>query len=143
VTVDVEPGADETVADDRSFEEVLSRVTENALKFTPAGSPLRLEVRRRGDEALVVVADRGPGIPEADRERVFHAFEQGDDGPTRPHGGLGAGLYISRRLVEAHGGRMWIDETPGGGTTVLFSIPQPRSSDSPVVEDADVSVVRR
>jgi two-component system sensor histidine kinase KdpD len=67
------------------------------------------------------VTDRGPGIPVADRERVFEAFYRGDAAPERS--GSGLGLAIARAIVVAHGGRIWIEGAPGGGTAVVFELP--------------------
>ena len=67
------------------------------------------------------MADQGAGIPEAERERVFEAFYRGDAAPERP--GSGLGLAIAQAIVVAHGGRIWIEGAPGGGTVVVFELP--------------------
>ena len=67
------------------------------------------------------MADQGAGIPEPERERVFEAFYRGDAAPERP--GSGLGLAIAQAVVVAHGGRIWIDGAPGGGTVVVFELP--------------------
>ncbi|MDQ3209997.1 MAG: sensor histidine kinase, partial [Actinomycetota bacterium] len=74
------------------------------------------------DQVVVRVADRGPGIAEEDRERVFEAFYRGASSPDSP--GTGLGLAIANAIVKAHGGRIWIDETPDGGACLAFEIPQ-------------------
>jgi signal transduction histidine kinase len=128
VEVSVDPEAARIKSDREFLREVLGYLVDNALKFSPEGSPIALRVTLGDGEVLVEVADRGPGLPD-DREAIFEAFHQGDSSSTRAHGGLGLGLYLSKHLVEAHGGQIWADDTPGGGATVRFSIPQRRSSD--------------
>ena len=73
------------------------------------------------DTVQVRVSDQGDGIPEAERERVFEAFYRGDAAPERP--GSGLGLAIAHAVVVAHGGRIWIEGAPGGGTVVVFELP--------------------
>lgn len=112
------------------FEEILSHLIDNAAKFSPGASPIRLEARRGDQELIFSVIDRGPGVPESKRKDVFRSFTQGDGSSTRVHGGLGVGLYICRELVDALGGRICVEETPGGGATFRFVLPQRRPSDA-------------
>lgn len=130
VEIAVEPGAEWVMADESDLGEVLLHLVENALEFTPDGSRLELSARRMERELRLSVADHGPGVPEADRERIFGGFEQGDASSTREHGGLGIGLYVCREVVDAHGGRIWVEDTPGGGATFICGIPQRRESDT-------------
>lgn len=130
VEIAVEPGAEWVMADESDLGEVLLHLVENALEFTPDGSRLELSARRMERELRLSVADHGPGVPEADRERIFGGFEQGDASSTREHGGLGIGLYVCREVVDAHGGRIWVEDTPGGGATFVCAIPQRRASDT-------------
>jgi two-component system, OmpR family, sensor histidine kinase KdpD len=101
------------------IDHVLTNLLENAARHTPAGTPVAVRLSSDSDEVRVEVADRGPGVRPEDRERVFLPFERG---PTRV-GGTGLGLAIARGLVEAHGGRLWVDEAPGGGARFTFSLP--------------------
>jgi two-component system sensor histidine kinase KdpD len=103
------------------LELVVIVMLENALRFAPANSQIDVVVEStmRG-ECTVRVVDHGPGIPAAHREAVFEEFVRLD----RDGAGSGLGLTIARTMVEAHGGRMWIQETPGGGATVVASLPQ-------------------
>lgn len=122
-------------ADPRRVEQVLLNLLENAQKFSPPEAPIALRAERQGREVVVAVSDSGPGIPPAERERVFERFYQ----IARPHrrnvGGTGLGLAICKALVEAHGGRIWVDETPVGGARVQFTLPAlpNEEDDTPVV----------
>ena len=87
------------------------------------GEPVRVTVEVRGADVVTTVADRGPGIPLADRERVFERFTRLGDHLTRRVGGAGLGLFIARRLVEGMGGVISVDAAPEGGAAVTFSLP--------------------
>ena len=100
------------------IEQVLTNVLENAARFSPERSAISVSAARWQDRVQVRVADRGAGIPPDQRERVFEPFIKSDDST-----GTGLGLSIARPIIEAHGGRMWIEGTPGGGTTVVFELP--------------------
>jgi PAS domain S-box-containing protein len=116
------PQLPEVFADPDKVEQVLTNVLENAVKYTDRGV-VEVTGAADGDHVLVSVADQGEGIPEEQRQSVFGKFFRrlGDrrDNPT----GTGLGLYISKGLVEAHGGRMWVDEAPGGGAQFTFTLP--------------------
>ena len=102
----------------------LRHILENAVKFTPAGGRVQARLRRRGADALIAVSDTGPGIDPAIGERVFEPFRQQDGSPSRAHGGLGLGLTIARRLIEAHGGHVDVQSSgPGRGSTFLVTLP--------------------
>lgn len=111
-------------ADAPRLRQVLTNVLDNALKSSPLDAPVTVTLSG-GDSATVAVRDRGPGIPAADRERVFEKFTRGRSGLTR---GSGLGLFLAREIMHAHDGRIWIaDGGPDGvGTTVLFSLPTVR-----------------
>jgi len=101
------------------IDHVLTNLLENAARHTPVGSPIELTVALQADAVRVHVGDAGPGIAPADRERVFLPFERG---PTRV-GGSGLGLAIARGLIEAHDGRLWIDQAAQGGAGFNFTLP--------------------
>ncbi len=111
--------------DPRRLEQVLVNLVTNASRFAPPGSAVRLESRaapRRGRKGLeVAVCDRGPGIAAAERERVFEPYVQGER--SRQGGGLGLGLAISRRIVDAHGGAIWVCDDTEPGARVVFWLP--------------------
>ncbi len=102
--------------------QVLSNLVENASKYCPAGTEIELSARLEGNELEIEVADRGPGIPASESQRIFEPFFR-----VRTHGsrekGSGLGLAIARGLVEAHGGRIWAENRPGGGSRFLFRLP--------------------
>ena len=102
--------------------QVLSNLLENALKFTPAGGRVEVGVRQEEDdrELLFWVSDTGPGVSPADRERLFDRFWQVSRKDKR---GAGLGLSIVKGLVEAHGGRIWVESPEGGGATFRFTLP--------------------
>lgn len=101
------------------IDQVVTNLIENAIKFTPAGSPISLVAV--GDEARVrvTVADRGPGIAKEDRRRIFEPFERGTTTTT----GTGLGLAVADAIVQAHGGRMWVSQSPTGGAAFTFELP--------------------
>ena len=113
--------------------QVLSNLLENALKYTPAGSPIEIEAWAAGDEITVSVLDRGPGIKPGDEERVFEKFHRGV--PEGAVGGSGLGLTICRAIVEAHGGRIWAENRLVGGAMFCFTLPF--GGTAPSVEQED------
>jgi two-component system sensor histidine kinase KdpD len=103
-------------------DQVLVNLLENVLRYTPAGSPLAIRVQVSDGEARLEVADRGPGIPVEDREKVFEKFYRGSSA-KRNDGGSGLGLTICRAVARAHGGHIRIGARAGGGTVVEFVLP--------------------
>jgi GAF domain-containing protein len=118
----VAPGLPAGRGDERRLAQVLLNLVGNAIKFTEVGS-VRIAAHVDGDAFLVSVADTGPGIAEADRRRIFEEFQQADSSSTRKKGGTGLGLSIARRIVELHGGRIWVESTVGRGSTFGFRVP--------------------
>jgi signal transduction histidine kinase/HAMP domain-containing protein len=122
--LDVEIAANLPVGrgDERRLAQVLLNLMGNAIKFTEAGG---VAVRASNSEGVFVVsvADTGPGIAETEREKIFEEFQQVDSSSTRAKGGTGLGLAIARRIVELHGGRIWVESTVGKGSTFFFSVP--------------------
>jgi len=104
------------------IDQVLTNLIENAVRYTPAGSPIEIGTQIDGNQMVVSVADRGPGIPPADLERVFDKFYRvlGTGVKTT---GSGLGLAVSKGLVEAHGGRIWAENREGGGAIFSFTLP--------------------
>ena len=99
--------------------QVLVNLLGNAVKFTPTGGKIWLALQTNGKLVRVTVSDTGPGVPPADRRRIFRRFTQG----ARGRGGVGLGLYIAQRIVEAHGGKIGVEPRPGTGSTFFFTLP--------------------
>jgi signal transduction histidine kinase/HAMP domain-containing protein len=108
--------------DERRLTQVLLNLAGNAIKFTDAGA-VSIAARAVNGTFLVSVADTGPGISAADQQKIFEEFQQADSSSTRTKGGSGLGLSISRRIVELHGGRLWVESAPGAGSTFHFTVP--------------------
>ncbi|MGE0354058.1 MAG: ATP-binding protein [Gemmatimonadales bacterium] len=110
--------------DELLIEQVLLNLLENAIRYTPAGTPIEISARPEDDAVLVEVADRGPGISAGEQERVFDRFYRGVTAGVHATGaGSGLGLTICRGIIAAHGGRIWIAPRTGGGTAVRFTLP--------------------
>jgi len=101
---------------------VLVNLLENAHKYAPPATPIDVEVAREGGRLVFRVADRGPGVPGDERERIFQPFYRHPGAPADA-GGAGLGLSISRRLAEAQGGSLAVEPRPGGGSVFVFSLP--------------------
>jgi len=121
-------------------DQALSNLIENAIRFSPPSGEVTVSVTPWRSGVQVRVADQGPGIAPADRERVFEPFTQLGTSAPDATGGSGLGLAISRAIVLAHGGRIWIEGTPGGGTAVVFELPARGAA--PVPQEAAARVVR-
>lgn len=109
------------------IEQVFANLLENALMYTPDGTPISISARQDGAAVVVVVADEGPGIPAEQREQVFTKFYRGTTAAGKPSGS-GLGLAICKGIVEAHGGRIWVESRSGGGVAFVFRLPAPEPS---------------
>jgi two-component system sensor histidine kinase KdpD len=122
VTLDLEKDLPLLEMEPALIEQVFVNLLENSARYSPAESPVELQARAVGSEVLIRVADRGPGIPEDQRERVFEKFHRA--GPARTDdGGMGLGLTICRAIVQAHGGTIHIASNPGGGAVLEVRLP--------------------
>lgn len=108
-------------ADPQLFQQALENLVENAIKYSSPQTVVSLSVERRHREALFRVQDQGPGIAPPDLPHLFEVFYRGTD-PNRPRG-FGLGLATVKAIVEAHGGRVWVESAPGQGTTFFFTFP--------------------
>jgi signal transduction histidine kinase len=105
--------------------QVLGNLLDNAAKHAPDRAPIRVEARRVGGLAVVAVEDSGPGVPAADRERIFERFTQLDSGATRLASGVGLGLYIARQLANAQDGELLLVDPAQAGPGARFELRLP------------------
>lgn len=124
VDVDVDPAIHMIEGDSFRLQQVLSNLITNAFKFTPAGGSIQVQVARRSADVLVAVRDTGMGISPEDQTHLFDRFWQAD---RRDRRGAGLGLAIAKGIVEAHGGRIWIESALHRGTSCLFTLPLPEA----------------
>ncbi len=118
------PDDTKSVTGDRDrLEQVLGNLLENAVKYSPDGSDIAVTVEDRGDAFITSVCDRGIGIPQDELGQVFERFHRGRQVSSTNYGGLGLGLYITKQIIERHGGAIWVDSREGQGTTFSFSLP--------------------
>jgi len=110
------------LGDEQRLTQVLLNLVGNAIKFTDAGE-VRVTAKVVNGHYNVSVADTGPGIPEEDKTRIFEQFHQVDSSNTKAKGGTGLGLAIAKQIVEMHGGRIWVESTPGKGATFQLDLP--------------------
>jgi two-component system sensor histidine kinase KdpD len=99
----------------------VANLVDNAVRFSPAGRPARVEAAQVGDRIHLRVVDNGPGIGAEDRERLFEPFQRLGDRPRRT--GVGLGLAVAKGLTEAVGGTIGVEDTPGGGCTMVITLP--------------------
>jgi len=104
--------------------QVMTNLLSNAAKFSPQGGAVEVAIEDLGTRIRVSVLDRGPGIPENFRGRIFGRFAQADSSLTRQKGGTGLGLAICKRLIERMEGRIGFADRPGGGTMFYFELPK-------------------
>src|SRR5205823_11142977 len=110
-------------ADVSRLEQVVTNLVENALKYSPQGEPVEVRVWSEESTARLSVRDRGIGIAADDLALIFQRFHRGRNVDDRRFAGMGLGLYISRGIVAEHGGRIWIESTPGSGITFCLAVP--------------------
>jgi signal transduction histidine kinase len=133
VTLEVNPTIGVIEADERKVKQVLFNLLSNALKFTARGGHVNVTARSESDQVIVSVRDDGVGIAPASQTRIFEEFEQ--VGTAQLQEGTGLGLALSRRFVELHGGRLWVESAPGEGSTFSFNLPRAQQTGaSPDVE---------
>jgi two-component system, OmpR family, sensor histidine kinase KdpD len=132
LTVAVSPGLPDVMVDPELLERVIVNLARNALRYSPSEAPPLLTARARGGRVELCVVDRGPGIPSAEHDQAFLPFERLGDTGTSP--GVGLGLTLSRGLTEAMGGTLDPRETPGGGLTMVVSLPAARTGRAPAAE---------
>jgi signal transduction histidine kinase len=119
---ELQPNLPAARGDDRRLSQVLLNLVGNAIKFTEAGE-VTIEASLADGAFNIAVRDTGPGIAAADHVKIFEEFQQADSSSTRKKGGTGLGLAISKRIVEMHGGRIWVDSDLGRGSKFTFTVP--------------------
>ncbi len=122
-SISVDEGAAACKVDPVILTDVMLIIMDNAARYSPPAFEIDIAAALEGEELVVSVLDRGPGIPEEDRERVFERFFQGEEVFHHSSTGIGLGLYIAKRILEANRGRIWCEPREGGGSIFRFSIP--------------------
>ena len=117
------PGLPLVLADRDRVAEVLSNLIDNADKYSPHEQAIELDVQADQTEVTVAVRDHGRGLPHADLDRVFDKFYRSDGSDAQTAYGYGLGLYVCRRLIETHGGRIWAENAADGGAIFSFTLP--------------------
>jgi len=128
--------------DELKLRQVLLNLLSNAVKFTGAGGSVAISARIVGAEAHVSVRDTGIGIADGDQERIFEAFQRGGRSARTGSEGTGLGLTLSKRIVELHGGRIWMTSRPGAGSTFTFALPLRDAPGMAVPQDPEDGVAR-
>src|SRR6516162_6629749 len=120
--LEVPPDLPPARGDERRLSQVLLNLVGNAIKFTDTGE-VSMKASTAKGSYTVAVRDTGPGIAEADQAKIFEEFQQSESTHTKAKGGAGLGLAISKRIIEMHGGRIWVESQPGQGSTFAFTLP--------------------
>jgi signal transduction histidine kinase len=127
--LDADTGVELVEGDERRIQQVIFNMLSNAVKFTPEGGRVDVSTAVQNGDVQVAIRDTGPGIAPEDQERIFEEFQQTDVGAEQAEG-TGLGLALSKRLVELHGGRLWVESEVGKGSTFVFTLPSGSYSSS-------------
>ena len=121
IVTDISPDLPPVAADYDRLERIILNLLSNALKYSPDGSPVTIRAHRQENTIVIAIADQGSGIPPEEQAHIFDRFYRVK--AERKAEGIGLGLYITRLLVEAHGGRIWVESQPGQGSVFSFTLP--------------------
>jgi signal transduction histidine kinase len=133
IQLDLPPNLPTVMADRDRIEEVLQNLLDNAVKYSPDSPAIIVACRATGDEVIVSVSDAGMGISVREQEQIFERFHRAGNDIAHSTQGAGLGLYISRAIVEAHGGHIWVESTLHQGSTFSFSLPREEKAQLPMV----------
>lgn len=133
IMLDIPPNLPTAMADRDRIEEVLQNLLDNAVKYSPHRRAITIACHATGEEVIVSVSDIGMGIALSEQEHIFDRFHRASDTTTQATPGAGLGLYICRAIVEAHGGRIWVESTLRQGSTFSFSLPREEKAHLPMV----------
>jgi signal transduction histidine kinase len=133
ITLDLPAHLPTVLADRERITEVLQNLLENARKYSPGQAQITVACRAMADEVIVSISDRGMGIALREQESIFERFQRADQATQSTIQGAGLGLYICRAIVEAHGGRIWVESTLHSGSTFSFSLPREEKAQLPMV----------
>lgn len=143
--LDISPEADIAInADERKFKQIMFNLLSNAVKFTPDGGSVRIVAKTapgsgiRGDCLEIAVSDTGIGIKEEDQAKLFREFTKLESAYTKSYEGTGLGLALTKKLVELHGGRIWVESEPGKGSTFTFALPLSQIENSQKIQDQEL-----
>jgi two-component system phosphate regulon sensor histidine kinase PhoR len=123
LSVNLAKNIPDIAGDRRRLTEVLQNLLDNAIQYTPSGGQISVTAEAKDSEVVIAVSDTGIGIPEADQPRIFERFYRVDVARSREVGGTGLGLSIAKHLMEAHGGKLWVESEVGRGSQFHFSVP--------------------
>jgi signal transduction histidine kinase len=110
--------------DEERIKQVITNLLNNALRYSPGGSRVDIDLEENDGMFRISVSDKGPGIPPSDVELIFNRFYRVDSSRNKESGGRGLGLSIAKEFVEAHGGNIWVETISGGGSKFIFEIPK-------------------
>jgi K+-sensing histidine kinase KdpD len=124
IVADVRPDMPMVFADEARVTQVLGNLIGNAIKYSPDGSEVRITARALPGEVVVTIADQGPGIPTEEQSRIFERFYRTDSAIRKGTPGTGLGLYLTKAIVESHGGKLWVESDGKHGSRFSFSLPR-------------------